>query len=396
MGLSIKLVHNRRKKHGKPAEKLPVHIRCTIERKSFFIDTNVKIVSKHWDSENKKIKSNNPEWIKLNLIIEGKQKKIEDYYNSCLLQDRDPSKNKILELFNMKSKDTVVFNDFLEFMEYEIKTRSDIAENTRKTHKTRFDKIKEFTGGKLNFEDLTFDFLEKYEIYLKNVRGNKINTIWGSHKDLNTYIGRAIKHGYISTDINPYNHFTKKKEESSRQALESNELELFENYEVKSNSEQVILDRFLFSCYTGLRISDQNLITKDNFLFTTVNECYLTYKMKKVKTTVRNLPIHKLFNGKAMPIVKKYIQQDEETLFPYRSDQHTNRKLKDIAKELDINKRVTTHVGRHTFGSILAEKTNDPILIKTLMGHTKIETSMIYINMSKSRLENKVDLIKWD
>jgi len=281
-------------------------------------------------------------------------------------------------------------------MEEEIRSRTDIEDSTRRTHLSRIKKLKDFAGESLRFEDIDYKFVEGFEDYLKKVKKNTQNTVWSSHKDLKTYIKRAIKKGYMDKDSNPYTEFTIRKEETNREALESSELLLMENYKPISVAEEIILDKFLFSCYTGMRISDQNLVKEENFNFTTKKECYLSFKMKKVKTTVRNMPIHKLFSGKAMPIVHKYLEQENDTgLFPIRSDQYTNRVLKEIAKKLEIDKTVTTHIGRHTFGSILAEKTSDPILIKTLMGHKKIETSMIYITMSKARIESKVDRIIW-
>ena len=398
MGLSLKLLHNRKRTIKFPLDKASIVIRCTIDRKSFFINTDVRIIQNHWDSKKYIISSSCPDWMKLNKIIQNKINKINSYYNDCLLDNKIPQREEIKLLFIEEEVIEVKSNysDFIKYMEEEIKNRTDIEESTRKTHLSRIKKLKDFSGGKLLFENIDFNFVEEFENYLKKVKKNSPNTIWSSHKDLKTYIKRAIKKGYMGKESNPYTDYVIRKEETNREALESSELLLMENYKPISVAEEVILDKFLFSCYTGMRISDQNLVREKNFNFTSKNECYLTFKMKKVKTTVRNMPIHKLFLGKAMPIVYKYLEQENETgLFPLRSDKYTNRVLKEIAKKLKIKKKVTTHIGRHTFGSILAEKTSDPILIKTLMGHKKIETSMIYITMSKARVESKVDRIVW-
>ena len=400
MGLSIKVIHNRKKTIKAPLDKSSVVIRCTINRKTFFIDTGVRTGKWHWDDEKLKLKPSGFEWTKNNKIIQNAVEKIDSYYSDCLIANVAPTRESVKLLFahteSESEEEVLKHTNFMTFLEEDAKTRTDISFSTRKTHLSRIKKFKEFAGDDVAFEKLDYNFIEKFEDYLKIKLGNSVNTIWASHKDLKSYIGRAIKKGYMDRNANPYEDYKLKKEETDREPLEDKELKLLEGYKPKSITEEIILDKFLFSCYTGLRISDQNLVKKKSFNFTDNNECYLTFKMKKVHITIRNMPLHKLFKGKGMVIAKKYFKLDNEPgIFPIRTGQYTNRVLKEIAESLNIYKKVTSHIGRHTFGSFLAEKTNDPILIKTLMGHSKIETSMIYINMSKARIENKVDQIKW-
>ena len=73
-----------------------------------------------------------------------------------------------------------------------------------------------------------------------------------------------------------------------------------------------------------------------------------------------------------------------------------NVKLKTIARDAKINKTLSWHVGRHTFGTNMAEISEDSVLIMNLMGISKPDTAMIYIHASKERTRNKLDAINWE
>ena len=121
----------------------------------------------------------------------------------------------------------------------------------------------------------------------------------------------------------------------------------------------------------------------------------MTVKQQKTKTFVK-MPLHMLFDGKPIKILKKYFDPNKERVFPKITNQDANRKLKYIQHFAKINKTLTFHVARHTFGTLLAIVAKDPYLIKELMGHADIQTSMTYIHMSNQLIKQKLSTIEWD
>lgn len=153
-----------------------------------------------------------------------------------------------------------------------------------------------------------------------------------------------------------------------------------------------ILEMFIFSCLTGLRISDVLQLKNENFKVDQ-EKVYLTIRMVKTVSIIKNFPILKVAQVlNAHDIIneiftKRYNPAEPKTLFfSKQSEPYINRVLKQIKHLANIDIPLTFHVARHTFGSLLAEKTGNVILIKELMGHTKIETSMIYIHMSQNMI----------
>ncbi len=248
----------------------------------------------------------------------------------------------------------------------------------------------------MDFKKVNLRFVEDLDLFLDE-QNLSLNTRAKYHAVLKTYIRRAINKKVMRFEDNPYNAFKIRKEEAHRERLTDAELKRIEDLDLDNVSLETIRDKFLFSCYTGLRFSDYQNLEKSKFDFVSKEEVYLSFKMLKVGVSINRMPLHRLFDGKAIEIIKKYIANEYSTgkLFPVHSEGYFNRSIKTIANKAKINKVVTSHVGRHTFGSLLAEKTNDPVLIKTLMGHKHIETSMIYIKLSNKGIEDKLSQINW-
>lgn len=57
--------------------------------------------------------------------------------------------------------------------------------------------------------------------------------------------------------------------------------------------------------------------------------------------------------------------------------------IKHLCQKADISKNVSIHTLRHTFATHLLEDGLDIVSIKELLGHEKIETTMVYLHVAK-------------
>lgn len=140
---------------------------------------------------------------------------------------------------------------------------------------------------------------------------------------------------------------------------------------------QQVLRLFLFQIVTSVRISDLHLLTRSD-----VEGDLLVFSPQKTKRQrkVVKIPLSRL--------AKQLIQDGDgkgELLFDVPADVTTNIRLKEIAQAAGISKRLTTHVGRHTFGFLYLLMGGKIEELREIMGHSKIETTQIYTHTDHDR-----------
>ena len=138
------------------------------------------------------------------------------------------------------------------------------------------------------------------------------------------------------------------------------------------------LDAFLFCCYTGLRYSDFVQMKPQN-LINIRQEVWLTYKSVKTGNEV-HLPLHLLFGGKAIAILKEY-ENDLGSFFRLKDNSNINKELRLLARRAEINKRVSFHTARHTNATLLIYNGVNITTVQKLLGHKSVKTTQVYTNI---------------
>jgi len=98
---------------------------------------------------------------------------------------------------------------------------------------------------------------------------------------------------------------------------------------------------------------------------------------------------------KAKDILNKYskltIKVEIKKALPQMANQVVNRNLKDLMKMAGISKNISFHCARHSFASNLVEMGTSIIYVKDLLGHAKIEQTMIYAKSLTGNLFDSVN-----
>ena len=218
---------------------------------------------------------------------------------------------------------------------------SDRKRSTKENLLTTITVLQEFRPG-FDFKDITYTFLRDFEVHLKE-KGNSVNTIAKHLRQLRTLVSEAINQGYIPSDAYPFRKFKIKQEKGRKEFLTLNELRRLENLLVSDKRLRHVLDAFLFCCYTGLRYSDFCQLTPENII--RVNGKRWFY-FKSVKTDVEvRLPLHLLFEGKALAVLERYDIVTDFAKIGLNSE--ANKYLAQLATLARIRKHITYHTARH-------------------------------------------------
>jgi len=89
---------------------------------------------------------------------------------------------------------------------------------------------------------------------------------------------------------------------------------------------------------------------------------------------------------------KELITVKSGRLFQVISDQKTNKNLRTICQYAGIEKPITYHCARHTFGTLFIHFGGDIGMLQQLMGHSKIETTSIYLHLAESLKRQEITL----
>ena len=143
-------------------------------------------------------------------------------------------------------------------------------------------------------------------------------------------------------------------------------------------------------CYTGLRYSDFCQLTPENII--RVNGKRWLY-FKSVKTDVEiRLPLHLLFEGKALAVLERYdIVTDFAKIGP---NSEANKYLVQLAALARIRKHITYHTARHTCATLLVHQGVPITTVQKLLGHTSVRTTEVYSEVLSNTIIRDLKAVK--
>lgn len=149
-----------------------------------------------------------------------------------------------------------------------------------------------------------------------------------------------------------------------------------------------VRDIFIFMCYTGLSYIDVAQLTEDN-----IKTAFDGYQWVMTSRQKTNVPSNIRLLEIPLIIIERYRgKQKDGKLFPVCSNQKMNEYLKEIATLCGIDKPVTCHVARHTFGTTVTLANGVPIeTVSKMLGHTDIRTTQIYARIVDKKLSSDMN-----
>lgn len=277
-------------------------------------------------------------------------------------------------------------NDFIKWCEAlipELENQHRCKPQTAKNYRTWLERVKEFVnvkknGGPLCFLHLNGTLMLEFKGYYQR-KGQKHNTITGWIKIFKKFC-REAKAQNISFDESILKAASKYVP-GDRPALTQEDLQLLtkacfdEDTFNLTPHEREVLKKFTFSCYTGLRISDSNLLTAKHISKGMLNISLLKGENFGKKITME-LPAPAL----------KIVQGRKGLIFEKMEDSLVNKTIKKVFEKLEIDTYVSFHVARHTFCTIYLELGGDLLSLKDLVGHSSIAITEQYL---RTREKNK-------
>ena len=379
--IRYRLVYNRKKQLNKQGTAL-VQVEASLNQRKVYFKTNIYLRPEYWDKRTAQV-CNHPQATDLNAMLYEFILHLQAVEISFWKRGIQPTLALLRDSVKKKTPATITFPAFARSS---IET-SDKRPNTKENLLSTVNQLELFRPG-VDFADLTYTFVKDFDAWLRE-QGKGINTVAKHLRQLRTLINEAISDGYIPADAYPFRKFKIKQEKGRHEFLTPDELRKLENLEVNDKKLRHVLDAFLFCCYTGLRFSDFCQLNYSNFAKINGKK-WLHFKSIKTGIELR-LPLHLLFEGKALAILDRY----EITKFScLGSNAETNKALAQITGMARIKKHVTYHTARHTCATLLIHQGVPITTVQKLLGHTSVKTTEIYSEILSNTIVRDLKAIK--
>lgn len=151
-----------------------------------------------------------------------------------------------------------------------------------------------------------------------------------------------------------------------------------------------IKNAFLFCCFCGLRFSDMIKLTWADIK--TLSDGSKQAEIKQQKTST---PLYLPLSANALNWLPERAEgvADDTPIFPQLYYVYYSRYLKKLIQAAKINKRVTWHISRHTYATMLLTYGADIYTTSKLLGHSNVTTTQIYAKVIDANKRAAVNLI---
>lgn len=333
--------------------------------------------------------SHGKRWLEyLNLYVIGDKKRDEDTWRlaeSIASQRRLDAAAADNDLPSPNRKKI----DFIQYCRDLAATKP--SENTRVVWKNTIAHLEIFAGGAgLTFAAINDRFLEDFRDYLlQNVSPNTAQVYLARVKTAcRKAANQQILHRYLGAEISV------KKQKTHREYLTLEELQRLAGTPIEN---QAVKDAFLFACFAGLRYSDVKALTWDR-IRREGDQTLLWFTQEKTKDA-EALPLSpqavEIIEAQREAVASPRIQHaiSRAAIFKMPAQQTVDKTLKRWAKRAGIAKKVSFHVGRHTFATLGLASGIDLYVMSKLLGHRRIETTEIYAKVIDKSKRDAVKML---
>jgi len=253
---------------------------------------------------------------------------------------------------------------------------------TRVVWKCALNHIQDYAGGEnadVLFNQVDRAWLMGFQDYLLSVvSNNSAQTFFAKVK--------AVLREAVAQDMIPSNPMEKvakkdqiKKQETKRNFLTFEELQ---KLAAMACSDEEVKRAFLFSCYSGLRLSDVEKLTYGN-----IRGGRVEFSQQKTSTEE-----YLELSTQALEFIGTPGAADELVFqLPYRDK--IGAVLKAWVKSAEIPHPITFHSARHTYATLLLTYGADLYTVSKLLGHKNIQSTQVYAKVIDRKRREAVNLL---
>ena len=384
--ITTKIVFDHRGR-TKNNEEGPLEVRVTANRRSYYINTGLRVKKNLWVSG--KI-ADMPGWAEFERRINIIRDKIEAEVNNCLEEGRPIVSAEIRR--KVWDDGAESGTAFLDWCETQIPVMT-ISEGTRRHYRTLMARLNEW-GGIRTWSDLTTEKIYLFDSWLHQlptkqkqadvmagIEAPKISDgcVWNYHKCLKKLLNNAVLFDKLAA--NPYDRLRGQFNRGDRETVDyltQQELSIIEHCTPTPGSTMtVVRDLFVFQAYTGFAFGDMVAFDIRDYH---EEDGVWVHNGERIKTGV---PFVSELLPPVVAVLKRYNMQ-----LPVINNNHYNVLLKAMGEMLGLTKNLTSHIARHTFATMMLKHGAKIENVSAMLGHTNVKQTQRYAKVMAESVHN--------
>lgn len=382
--ITTALIYDHRKR-GTAQDERPLEVRVTVDGRSYYINTGIKIRRSEWKDGTI---VNRPDSDALNTRVRTIYNKIEIEVNEVL------KNGEAIDVADIKRRAWTVQADesstsMLDWISEQIDALSH-REGTLKHYRTMLLRLQDF-GLMRKWNDLTVENIYKWDAWLhrnlKNQKNEMISdgAVYNYHKCLKAILNRAKLFDRIKD--NPYDRLRGKFKRGDSERIDfltDEEVSAIESlHPVAGSKMEKVRDFFVFQMWTGLSYSDAL-----NFSITDYKLIDGVYKHtgERIKTGVS-------YVSQLLPPVVEILSKYGWKVPDVGQNGVYNAMLKDIGSACGIDRPLHSHMARHTFATWMLRHGIPIEHVSRMLGHTNITQTQHYAKVVASDIHDDYERI---
>lgn len=371
-------------------------VRITVNRKSYYIPTGIKVLQKHWAGAVVVRPDADALNNRLGIVVRRVNEKMNEF-----MEARKPVDVAVIKEYVFAgSKVDGRQGRLLRWLKEQIPTLL-VSEDTRKHYWLIYDRLVQY-GGITAWSDLTVENIYAWDAWLRQTvkaqvrkgapeKAASVGTMYNYHRHFRALLNRAVAFGVITES--PYaklvGKFKRPREENVEYMTEEQMQLVMDLHPVEGTEIAAARDLFIFQMFTGLAYSDaQNFDIKQyRKVVDTIDGERTEHWVntgKRIKTGVPYVSV-------LLPPVIDVLERNGWKV-PQIPNQKYNSVLKTIGNVIGIE-RMHSHLARHTFATYMLTNDTKVQNLMRMMGLKDIRQTLKYAKVLAKDVQEEYERV---
>lgn len=357
----------------------PLELRFTINRKVYYIATGMRMRAEAWFSGSY---VEMELWPEMEARLGLMRRNLEKIINACMERGETLEPKKLRERLAVSMECIDSEEPFMDWCIAAIPTLN-VRDTTREHYQTLMMRLREY-GRLLSWNDLTAENIMQWDAWLRQLparltrageaqgrRAPRVSdaTVRNYHKLMKHLLRLAVNAGRLQAS--PYDRLYGAIPRGDKQTVEylhPDDLRRIEEaHPTEGSKMELVRDLFLLQSYTGMAYADLMAFDIGNYRQERGVWRSVGHRVKTgVAFVTQLLP-------EAVDILQKYGMR-----VPQMPNAKYNELLKVLGETLGIRQRLTSHVGRHTFATMMLRRGVRIEHVAKMLGHSNITQTQRY------------------